>query len=236
MLHVAPKWALFFRRVDVRCTEITVQARRTLQRPGRSEAAARFWLGVGQGLNGCSGSTVAHALRPLRPGRNCRKSKRMRKPVRPAQERSSPLRRLVVAEADIAAAQRLLEVVVKAASPGSGAPFKDPLSGPVDRGDMIRRARTACELRERRLHSFTFHAEAPFALLLVLYANEEWEPIVTLTRLTHLAWMSVSTCIRWLEVLETQGLINRKDDAEDKRKTLVSLSAKGRGSLDELFQ
>ena len=151
----------------------------------------------------------------------------MRKPVRPAQERSSPLRRLVVAEADIAAAQRLLEVVVKAASPGSGAPFKDPLSGPVDRGDMIRRARTACELRERRLHSFTFHAEAPFALLLVLYANEEWEPIVTLTRLTHLAWMSVSTCIRWLEVLETQGLINRKDDAEDKRKTLVSLSAKG---------
>ena len=95
---------------------------------------------------------------------------------------------------------------------------------------------TEAEVRERRLHLFDFSAEAPFLLLLALYANEEWEPVITLTRLTQLAWLSLSTSIRWLDQLVEQGLIERGDDAGDGRKTLLSLTSKARTRLDELFE
>ena len=143
---------------------------------------------------------------------------------------------MVVSDDDIAAAKKLLEKLVNASSAVPGDVQEAPIGSPADRREMLARARAVCEVRERRLHLFDFSAEAPFLLLLALYANEEWEPVITLTRLTQLAWLSLSTSIRWLDQLVEQGLIERGDDAGDGRKTLLSLTTKARTRLDELFE
>jgi len=160
----------------------------------------------------------------------------MPKARRPSQEHSSPLRRIIVSDADIAAAQKLLEVLVKIGRAGADDLPLTPTDVRFDREAALRRAREACELRERRLHAFDFSAEGPFLLLVALYVNEEWEPLVTLTRLAQLAWVSHTTSIRWLDLLVSNDLIERRGDAEDGRKILISLTPKGRAKMDELFK
>ena len=90
--------------------------------------------------------------------------------------------------------------------------------------------------RQRRIEQLGLQAEPPFALLVALYVNEQWEPYLTSTRLTQLAWVGMSSTLRWIDKLLAEGLIEHSDDPEDLRKIKVSLSALGRAKLDALFQ
>ena len=156
--------------------------------------------------------------------------------TKPSALRRSPHRHIFVSEEDVNAGQTTLKILAGGNGPSqSGNAPPQFTGGARHRNQMLQRAREMFALRERRLQAFSFSAEAPFILLLALYANEEWEPSVTLTRLNQLARLPPATGFRWLEVLVEQGWVQRNDDASDGRKILVSLSAVARAKLDELL-
>jgi hypothetical protein len=162
----------------------------------------------------------------------------MTKPKDAALRRTPTVRRVFVAESDVAAAHRLLSAIAAGDDPSYEPKSRagESREGP-DRRQALAHAEIVLALRERRVRMFegSFSPEAPFALLLALYVHEAREPDITMTRLTQLAWIGNSTTIRWLEVLVEQGWLERRDDPADKRQIFVSLSAKARDALDELF-
>jgi hypothetical protein len=160
----------------------------------------------------------------------------MAKRTDPSARRRLPLQRVIVSEEDVAAARKVLQALAGGGEPVDGRSDHQSLAGRApDRTELVRRAREACAFRERRLRVFSFSAEPPFVLLLALYANEEWEPTMTLTRLIGVAWLTMSTTLRWLDVLVSEDWVQRRNDPDDARKTLLSLSDAGRALLDTFF-
>ena len=102
---------------------------------------------------------------------------------------------------------------------------------------MLERARFAIAMRERRVEVLgnEFEAEPPFDILLALYISEGSEKIITVTKLAELALLAVSTALRWLDRLVSDGWIERTRVAGDARKSRLSLTAKSRNALDQLF-
>ncbi len=157
---------------------------------------------------------------------------------RPEVRQTSNIRRVFVSDCDVAAAQRLLSVLSASAEPSKSAPAPaDALSGSPGLSEPVQQAQLALGLRQRRVLIFgaRFSGEPPFALLTALYVHEQHESVVTLTRLTQLASINLSTAIRWLDLLAEQGWVGRSHDGGDRRKTLLSLSDKGRSALNDLF-
>ena len=159
----------------------------------------------------------------------------MPKPIRPASQRSA-LRRLFVSEDDVAAARRILEVLSSEAAQVAQKDDHGPTQDDQSASAGIQRARQVLAFRQRRIEQLGLHAEPPFALLVALYTNEQWEPYLTSTRLTQLAWVGMSSTLRWIDKLLAEGLIERSDNPEDLRKIKVSLSPLGRAKLDALFR
>jgi DNA-binding MarR family transcriptional regulator len=82
--------------------------------------------------------------------------------------------------------------------------------------------------RRRRRHKIFGRAmfgEPAWEMLLLLYSVG---PRETVGRLAELAYASKSTAIRWIDYLESQGLVCREAHPTDKRATFVELSDKGR--------
>jgi DNA-binding MarR family transcriptional regulator len=158
------------------------------------------------------------------------------KPIRPGYQRSSPLRRIFVSEDDVAAARKVLEVLTSEATPQPHEGNQTPTTDGPSRSVGTQKARQMLAFRQRRIEQLGLQAEPPFALLVALYVNEHWEPYLTSTRLTQLAWVGMSSTLRWIDKLLAEGLIEHSDDPEDLRKIKVSLSALGRAKLDALFQ
>jgi DNA-binding MarR family transcriptional regulator len=155
--------------------------------------------------------------------------------IRASTERSSPLRRFFVSDDDVEAARKLLGILTETAPLGPGEPPGGKSGELPDRNARVQNAQEWSRLRQRRIQELGMPAETPFAVLIALYTNEEWEPVVTLTRLTQLAWLSMSTMLRSLDVLFGHGWIVQQDDPNDLRKSLLSLTPKGRAMLDALF-
>jgi|SRR5690349_21357802 len=105
------------------------------------------------------------------------------------------------------------------------------------RRERVQRARAELKLRDQRLKVMgkELAAEAPFAILLALYATEERVAELTITEVIKLAFITHTTAIRWLERLERKAWIERRADPNDTRKVLLRLSPAGRVVLDELF-
>jgi DNA-binding MarR family transcriptional regulator len=129
----------------------------------------------------------------------------------------------------VAAARRLL-----AALGGEG---EQSETAGVDSARALERGQLWLSLSQRRVAVLdrSFSAEAPFMMLLALYATEKREPSVTVTNLTQLAGTTPSTTLRWIEPLMDGGWITRSSVAEDRRKALISLTEKARRGLEELF-
>lgn len=158
-------------------------------------------------------------------------------PTKPRKStKRSALRRLIASEEDIAAARKILELIAgRGGRVDSEISAETTISDSRDRAELVYKAREICSFRERRLHAFSFTATPPFVLLLTLYANEEWEPAMMLTRLNQLSWITMSTALRWLDLLVDEGWVERREDSEDARKTLLSLTPKARAKLDDLL-
>jgi len=149
-------------------------------------------------------------------------------------ERSSAVRRVFVSSDDVAAAERILNALAaqqEQARPG-GRDSAD--EGRLDATQAVQEARQAYDLRERRIAQFGFSAEPPFQLLLALYVHEEWEPAVTIGRLTQLAGLSPTTALRWLDVLIREGWLSRTSP-KIRRNALITLSRKARDEFCSLY-
>jgi len=153
-----------------------------------------------------------------------------------ASDQLLPLHRVFVSDDDAAAACKVLQLLAAARQRAGPADDRQERAVGSDERSLMRdRAHEALVLRERRMEALSFSAEVPFILMVALYVHEEQEPAITQTRLCQLAWVGNSTTLRWLETLVSEGLIDRTADPADGRKVLLSLSPKGRSSLDGLF-
>lgn len=152
----------------------------------------------------------------------------MEKPSDASKARTGQLRRVVLSDQEIEAARTTLRVL-------AGPPEESRPEPADDWETKIEKARRMLAFRQRRMEILDLRAEAPFAILLALYANEPWEPAITLTRLTLLSSVGMSSTLRWLEGLLAEKLVERGDDPDDLRKTILRLTSKGRGKMDELF-
>ena len=146
--------------------------------------------------------------------------------------RTADVRRLLVAEEDVAAARRLLSVLAP-----SGADHGEEQERRPDAQEVRQRAHIELALRQRRMQIFeeSLATEVAFALLLALYVAEGHEPIANMTRLSKLAAVQLTTTQRWVGFLIQKGLIKRAKPGKDRRKAVLSLTAEARSKLDELF-
>ena len=151
-------------------------------------------------------------------------------------KRASIARRIFVGQDDVAAAERLLALIANASGAEAALRADDGQPGPA-RSAAIQQAKAALALRQRRVRTFegSFSSEPPFALMLALYANQDHEPTMTYSRLVQTGWVSAGNAARWIDRLSQEGWLERKNDASDQRKVLVSLSPKALEALDQLF-
>lgn len=85
--------------------------------------------------------------------------------------------------------------------------------------------------RRHRLFGKAMFGEPAWEMLLLLYVSASGARQTT-SRLAALAGASKSTAIRWMDYLETQGLIGREASPLDKRVIYVELTAKGKDVLE----
>lgn len=153
-----------------------------------------------------------------------------------ASDQRPPLHRVFVSDDDAAAACKVLQVLAAARQRAAPADDRQERAVGSDERSLMRdRAHETLILRERRMEALSFSAEVPFMLMVALYVHEEQESAITHTRLCQLAWVGNSTTLRWLETLVSEGFVDRVADPTDGRKVMLSLSPKGRSSLDGLF-
>ena len=144
----------------------------------------------------------------------------------------APRRVFCVAAEDADAARRVLALLTEAHEEN-----KQPTPPGDDRGPLLGRARFSLALKERRLELFggDLSAEPAFDMLLALYVSEGADTIVTVSKLAELALVPLTTVLRWLDPLASKGWVDRSAVAGDARKFQLTLTAKGRDALDQLF-
>jgi DNA-binding MarR family transcriptional regulator len=146
---------------------------------------------------------------------------------------SKARRRVICVSAeDVDAARKVLALLTQAHEE-----HEQPSPTGDDRGPLLGRARFALALKERRLELFggDLSAEPSFDMLLALYVSEGADTIVTVSKLAELALVPLSTVLRWLDPLVSNGWVDRSKVAGDARKSRLILTAKGRRALDQLF-
>jgi DNA-binding MarR family transcriptional regulator len=133
---------------------------------------------------------------------------------------------------DVEAAQRVLALLAQTEDRAD-----EHGRGSEGRGALLARARFTLSLRQRRLALLgnDFSAEAPFDILVALYVSEGTNTIVTITKAAELTAIPLTTVLRWLDHLAEGAWIDRSAVAEDARKARLTLTAKSRVALDQLF-
>ena len=98
---------------------------------------------------------------------------------------------------------------------------------PVDRKTI---ARTLYAIRRRREDIFgigDIFGEPAWDMLLDLYIAEQDRKALPVTSACIGAAVPTTTGLRWLNILEKQGLVERSNDPGDARRTFVRLSSRG---------
>ena len=98
-------------------------------------------------------------------------------------------------------------------------------------------ARAIYQSRKRRLEHFgpSLFNEHAWDMLLVLYIYGGKGGDISVSRLAEFSEVPLTTSIRWLDYLESQGLVSREPCPTDRRKFSVVLSAKGKAEMDRYF-
>lgn len=135
-----------------------------------------------------------------------------------------------LSDEDVGAAVRLLALLAR--GEGFDVPAGQPLVAPT----LEERARHALALRQRRIALLgdMFSTEAPFAMLLALYAGRTRAAPHTVTELNEATRLPPSTALRWLGPLVSGGWVTRTRGS-DARRSELRLTKKAGKALDELF-
>lgn len=72
-------------------------------------------------------------------------------------------------------------------------------------------------------------------MLLELYAAALTQRKLTISRLGERAGVPMTTALRWIKTLETQGLAERSYDRLDGRRVFLTLSEKGENAMSAYF-
>lgn len=144
-------------------------------------------------------------------------------------------RKVWLSSEDVEAARRLLNLLTseteeqRSQSTGQSAAIAREL--------MLERAQASIFLRHRRLEVLgkSLSAEPPFDLLVALYVTETRQSAITITKLATLAGLTFTTALRWVDRLVADGWLRRETVKKDARRARITLSRKGRDSLDRLF-
>jgi DNA-binding MarR family transcriptional regulator len=147
---------------------------------------------------------------------------------------------LLIHDSEIAAARTLLLLLANSGGEADDSTEVRASALATDPSPIRDRAEQAFALRQRRMELFerfegSFGTEPPFALLLTLYVHEEREPDISVRLLAKLAWLAYTTVVRWVDELESKGLIQRQAHPSDGRAGRVQLTKKARSALENLF-
>jgi DNA-binding MarR family transcriptional regulator len=143
---------------------------------------------------------------------------------------------VVLSEQDLRDAARILATLINFG--GSSQALKaDNLRSEPTRRMMVKRARTTFLNRRRRGQIFgaKLFGEPAWDMLLSLYITEAIGPRNSVGRLIAFSGVSMTTALRWLDVLEKDDLIERTEHPTDRRSAIISLSDRGRTVLDAYF-
>jgi len=92
--------------------------------------------------------------------------------------------------------------------------------------------------RRRRIETFgddTLFGEPAWDILLDLFVAGERGKRVAVTSACIGSGVPSTTALRWLNVLELRGMVEREDDNHDARRSFVRLTAKARAMMLEYF-
>jgi len=130
---------------------------------------------------------------------------------------------------DRADARRLLSLI--AGSQFQASPRN--VAGQDERNRLKRHARDLYERRQKRIALFgsLMFNEPAWEMLLILYIEEGGERL-SQARLVDLSGASRSTGMRWIDHLVRKAFVSREDHPTDRRRTIVSLTEKGRNLLE----
>ena len=99
--------------------------------------------------------------------------------------------------------------------------------------------RAAAALKARQLRSSIFgcaiFGEPAWDMLIALYVTQSEGRPVTVSGLAEWTQCPQTTALRWLNILEGKGLIDRTAHPTDKRMHLVDLTGCGREALETFF-
>lgn len=126
---------------------------------------------------------------------------------------------------------------------GSALRIVDQFSGPppapaTNPAATERYIRNMLKFRRHRDRFFTaeLFADPAWDILLELYAAALGQQRVPVSKLCTAAAVPPTTALRWINLLEAEGLIDRKDDPIDARRKFVMLSAKALDAMDAYFR
>ena len=131
---------------------------------------------------------------------------------------------------DIASFRRVLVSLDEQDSPAG---FAEP---PEDRLRAI--AHGVLELRRARTEFLNpaMLGEPAYDMLLCLYVSEGSADPLTPARLADLSGVPQSSALRWIEYLVSKELVARDRHPNDRRASVVGLTAKGREALEALLR
>jgi DNA-binding MarR family transcriptional regulator len=107
-----------------------------------------------------------------------------------------------------------------------------------ERRDLARFARAIYAMRRKRgraLGDEGLFGEPAWDILLDLYIAESEGTRLPVTSACIGAAVPTTTALRWLNILETRGLIARKEDPCDARRTYVRISREGRHRVEDVL-
>jgi len=100
-----------------------------------------------------------------------------------------------------------------------------------------KQVRAVIRARRARAQFFeaTLFADPAWDMLLELFASELGTERMSVTALCAGAAVPPTTALRWIRTLEAQGLVQRKEDPLDARRTFLSLSRTAYSAMAALF-
>lgn len=91
-------------------------------------------------------------------------------------------------------------------------------------------------LRRKQLFGADLFSDPAWDILLTLYASALGDRRIAVTNLSNVVTVPETTGLRWLEKLETRGLIVRESDRLDARRVWVRLSEHGLQTMHRYFE